>query len=80
MVLREMGRTEEPHRRVEQGPGAELRNALTNEDFQVLWCRERSARHELNDILVALRETRVATVALYRAVMSVRVHDEGVCV
>jgi len=57
--------------------GAEFGNALPNEDFQVLRCREGSACHEVDDVLVVLREVGVATVAVYRADGGVRVHDEG---
>jgi hypothetical protein len=72
-------RQEEP-KRLEGGLnkvwGAKLGNALNDEDLQVLRCRERSTCHQVDDILVALREAGVTTVALYRMDGGVHVHDE----
>ena len=73
-------RQEEPKRLVgglDKVWGAKLGNSLPDEDFQVLRCREGSACHQVDDILVALREARLTTVAMYRADGGVRVHDEG---
>ena len=66
-----------PHRRTAQGPGAELGNALPDEDFQVLRRRERSACPQVDDVLSALRELGMATIKIYRTDGGVRLYNEG---
>ena len=58
-------------------PGAELGDALPDEDFQVLRCREGGACHQIDGIMVTLRKTWMSIVEVDRTDGGVRLCEEG---